>query len=32
MTRWEGESNASVYERYGSTGHCAHGVKCDIVR
>ena len=30
MTRWEGESNESVYERCGM-GPCAHGVKCGVV-
>ena len=30
VTRWEGESNKSVYERCGM-GPCAHGVKCGVV-
>ena len=31
MTRWEGESNESVYERCG-LGTCAKGVKCGVVK
>ena len=30
VTRWEDESNESVYERCGM-GPCAHGVKCGVV-
>ena len=30
MTRWEGESNESVYERCGM-GPCANAVKCVVV-
>ncbi len=30
VTRWEGESNESVYERYGMVA-CASGVKCGMV-
>ena len=30
VTRWEGESNESVYERCGM-GPCADGVKCGVV-
>ncbi len=30
MTRWEGETNESVYERCGM-GACASGVKCGVV-
>ena len=30
MTRWEGESNGSVYERCG-IGPCTNGVKCGVV-
>ena len=30
VTRWEGESNASVYKRCG-IGLCANGVKCGAV-
>ena len=30
VTRWESESNESVYER-NDTGPCANGVKCGVV-
>ena len=30
MTRWEEESNESMYERCG-VEPCANGVKCDVV-
>ena len=30
MTRWEGESNGSLYERCGM-GTCTNGMKCGVV-
>ena len=30
MTRWEGESNESLYERYG-IGPCASGMKFGVL-
>ena len=31
MTRWEGESNESIYEKYDFAGLCANGMKCSVV-
>ena len=31
VTRWEGESNKSIYER-SAIGTCANGVNCGVVK
>ena len=31
MTKWEGESNESIYERYNMVS-CANVVKCGVVK